>query len=84
MQRIASGEGGLPPEPIAGASEPSEGSEVVVREALRLNDRYLIEAVIGFGLCPWAERAISGGELRLGGVELRPRETHSVRPDGVT
>jgi len=34
------------------------------REALRLNDRYLSEAVIGFGLCPWAERAIAGGELR--------------------
>jgi len=34
------------------------------REALRLNDRYLSEAVIGFGLCPWAERAISDGELR--------------------
>ena len=34
------------------------------REALRLNDRYLSEAVVGFGLCPWAERAISGGELR--------------------
>jgi len=49
---------------MAGGSEPFEGSEVVVREALRLNDRYLSEAVIGFGLCPWAERAISGGELR--------------------
>jgi hypothetical protein len=36
----------------------------LTREALRLNDRYLREAVIGFGLCPWAERAISGGELR--------------------
>jgi len=34
------------------------------REALRLNDRYLSEAVIGFGLCPWAERTISDGELR--------------------
>jgi hypothetical protein len=41
----------------------SSGSDLV-REALRLNDRYLSEAVIGFGLCPWAERAISGGELR--------------------
>jgi hypothetical protein len=34
------------------------------REALRLNDRYLDEAVIAFGLCPWADRAITGGELR--------------------
>ena len=34
------------------------------REALRLNDRYLREVVLEFGLCPWAERAISGGEVR--------------------
>ncbi len=33
-------------------------------EALRLNDRYLHEVVLGFGLCPWAERSITGGELR--------------------
>jgi hypothetical protein len=33
-------------------------------ESLRLNDRYLNEAVLGFGLCPWAERVLSGGELR--------------------
>jgi hypothetical protein len=49
--------------PVAGGSEPSLGSELEP-EALRLNDRYLSEAVIAFGLCPWAERAISGGELR--------------------
>jgi hypothetical protein len=42
----------------------SDGAGLVEREALRLNDRYLSEAVIAFGLCPWAERAISGGELR--------------------
>jgi hypothetical protein len=48
---------------VAGGSAPSEGAELE-REALRLNDRYLREAVIAFGLCPWAERAISGGELR--------------------
>jgi hypothetical protein len=34
------------------------------REALRLNDRYLREVVIELGLCPWAERAISAGEVR--------------------
>jgi len=38
--------------------------EALRLEALRLNDRYLSEVVIEFGLCPWAERAISGGELR--------------------
>jgi hypothetical protein len=34
------------------------------REALRLSDRYLREVVVDFGLCPWAERALSGGEVR--------------------
>lgn len=38
--------------------------EALRLEALRLNDRYLSEVVLGFDLCPWAERAISGGELR--------------------
>ena len=38
------------------------------REALRLNDRYLNEVVLGFGLCPWAERAIADGEVRRGVV----------------
>lgn len=38
------------------------------REALRLNDRYLREVVLGFGLCPWAERAMAAGEVRRGVV----------------
>ncbi len=38
--------------------------EALRLEALRLNDRYLHEVVVAFGLCPWAERAIAGGELR--------------------
>jgi hypothetical protein len=38
--------------------------EALRLETLRLNDRYLNEAVLDFALCPWAERAISGGELR--------------------
>lgn len=33
-------------------------------EALRLNDRYLREVVLGWNLCPWAERALAGGEVR--------------------
>jgi hypothetical protein len=38
--------------------------EALRLEALRLNDRYLREVVLGFGLCPWAERAIADGEVR--------------------
>jgi hypothetical protein len=32
-------------------------------EALRLNDRYLTEVVLGFGLCPWAESALREGRV---------------------
>jgi len=37
-----------------------------VREALRLNDRYVSEVVLAFGLCPWAD-----GVLRAGGLARR-------------
>jgi hypothetical protein len=49
-----------------GALQPAEGSRLQALrvEALRVNDRYLREVVLGFGLCPWAERIITGGELR--------------------
>jgi hypothetical protein len=33
-------------------------------EALRLNHRYLSEVVVAWNLCPWAERALAGGEVR--------------------
>jgi hypothetical protein len=45
------------------AAGDAAGGNLQRREALRLNDRYLQEVVIGFGLCPWAERAITGGQL---------------------
>ena len=32
-------------------------------EALRLNDRYVHEIVLGFGLCPWAEGVLRAGTL---------------------
>jgi hypothetical protein len=36
-----------------------------VREATRLHDRYVLEVVEHFGLCPWATRARLGGKLRV-------------------
>jgi hypothetical protein len=35
----------------------------LVAEALRLNARYVEEVVIGWGLCPWAARAWSDGQV---------------------
>jgi len=32
-------------------------------EALRLGDRYLNEAVLAFGLCPWAEPSLRAGKV---------------------
>ena len=36
----------------------------LVREALRLSERYVIEVVERFGLCPWAERARREGRVK--------------------
>jgi hypothetical protein len=36
-----------------------------VREATRLHERYVLEIVEHFGLCPWATRARLGGRLRI-------------------
>jgi hypothetical protein len=36
----------------------------LVAEALRLNTRYLREVVLAWNLCPWAEKALSGGQVR--------------------
>jgi hypothetical protein len=36
-----------------------------VREATRLHQRYVIEIVEQFGLCPWATRARLGGRVRV-------------------
>jgi hypothetical protein len=40
-------------------------AEAWVREATRLHDRYVVEIVEQFGLCPWATRARLGGRLRV-------------------
>jgi hypothetical protein len=36
----------------------------LVREALRLNTRYVDEVVLAWNLCPWAEKAFAGGQVR--------------------
>jgi hypothetical protein len=33
-------------------------------EALRLNTRYVREVVLGWNLCPWAEKALTGNQVR--------------------
>jgi len=35
----------------------------LIIEALRVNARYVEEVVIGWGLCPWAARAWSDGQV---------------------
>lgn len=52
--------------------------EELVREALRVNRRYITEIVEGLGLCPWAARAMREGRvqrrviLERGSDELEP------------
>lgn len=41
----------------------TEGTERLVREALRVNARYVEEVVIGWDLCPWAARAWQAGQV---------------------
>jgi len=47
----------------------------LVREALRLCDRYVAEVVLAFGLCPWAEGVLRAGAL---GRRVLPDPTPSV------
>lgn len=47
----------------ARAEAPAAGDQLRA-EALRVNDRYLREVVLAFGLCPWAERAMVEGQVR--------------------
>jgi hypothetical protein len=38
--------------------------DALIGEALRLNTRYLDEVVIAWNLCPWAEKALTSGQVR--------------------
>ena len=60
-----------------GAVEAGDGRDDarLVREALRLNDRYVREVVLAFGLCPWAD-----GVLRAGGLARRVLSERSPTP----
>jgi len=49
---------------VGGGQVPGLDEPAWRREALRVSDRYLREVVVDFGLCPWAEHAITGGEVR--------------------
>ena len=42
----------------------SERERALVAEALRLNTRYVNEVVLGWSLCPWAEKAFTSGQVR--------------------
>jgi hypothetical protein len=43
---------------------PSAADAELCAEAVRLNTRYVNEVVLGWGLCPWAERAFLDGQVR--------------------
>jgi hypothetical protein len=53
-----------------------------VREAERLHQRYLIEVVEAFGLCPWAQRARLAGRTRVS-ILLQPDERALVASMGI-
>jgi hypothetical protein len=51
---------------LAPTLDPADvAAEAWVREATRLHDRYVVEIVEQFGLCPWATRARLGVRLRV-------------------
>jgi hypothetical protein len=46
---------------MTAAAAPADAA--LAAEALRVNARYLDEVVVGWGLCPFAERALRAGEV---------------------
>lgn len=58
--------------------DPSLRNERLAREATRLYERYAVEAVERFDLCPWASRARRDGEVRT--EVLLGREPADLEP----
>ena len=52
----------------------------LTREALRLHERYLVEFVERFGLCPWARAAREGGRTRRHVVTTVSCEPSDLQP----
>ncbi|HEX4403940.1 MAG TPA: DUF1415 family protein [Polyangia bacterium] len=46
------------------ADERARADAALIGEALRLNTRYVDEVVIAWNLCPWAEKALTAGQVR--------------------
>jgi hypothetical protein len=64
---------------LASRLDPADAlAQAWVREATRLHERYVVELVEHFGLCPWATRARLGKRLRVE-VSLQSGDT-SVAP----
>jgi len=68
MSRAATSDPSAPdPGGAAGAADGHRPAPVgeagLVRESLRLCDRYVREVVLAFGLCPWAEPAMRAGRV---------------------
>jgi hypothetical protein len=53
---------------VTDASAEALVREALIAEALRLNTRYVQEVVLAWHLCPWAEKALTGGQVRQGVV----------------
>jgi len=49
---------------MANSPRAAGSGGALAAEALRLNARYVDEVVVGWGLCPWADRAIREGRVR--------------------
>ena len=55
---------------------PSDASEALIREALRLHERYHRELIERFSVCPWAKAARVEGRTRTHVVAIVFLHTH--------